>query len=135
MKSLNFVVFLFLLVLGEGIAVAVYQGSQPAGVAVGIAAIWIAGLAAGALRIANQWERIVILRLGKFSSVKGPGVFIVLPVLDRAIFVDTRTLTMDIPKQQVITKDNVPVSITGSSFSGWSAPRRPSPRSRTTPSR
>ena len=113
MKALNFVVFLFLFLIGEGVALAVAAANPVAGVIVGIGAFIVAMLAAGALRIANQWERIVILRLGKFQAIKGPGVFVVLPVLDRAIFVDTRTLTLDIPQQQVITKDNVPVSING----------------------
>jgi len=116
MKALNFVCFLILLVLGEALAAAVFAGNQPAGVFVGFGALIFAALGAGALRIADQWERIVILRLGKFSGIKGPGVFVVLPVLDRAIFVDTRILTLDIPSQQVITKDNVPVSINGVVF-------------------
>jgi regulator of protease activity HflC (stomatin/prohibitin superfamily) len=112
-KALNFVCFLILLVLGEAVAAAVFATSQGLGVFVGIGALFFAAMASSAIRVANQWERIVILRLGKFSSIKGPGVFIVLPVLDNAIFVDTRTLTLDIPSQQAITKDNVPVSING----------------------
>jgi len=66
-----------------------------------------------AIKVAYQWERVVILRLGKYSATKGPGLFFIMPVVDTAIFVDTRILTMDIPAQQVITKDNVPVSING----------------------
>ncbi|OGP09596.1 MAG: hypothetical protein A2048_00120 [Deltaproteobacteria bacterium GWA2_45_12] len=78
-----------------------------------IASFFISWLLAIAIKIADQWERIIILRLGSFSSVKGPGVCFIIPIVDRAIFVDTRTLTVEIPKQQVITKDNVPVSING----------------------
>ena len=66
-----------------------------------------------AIKVAYQWERVVVLRLGKYSATNGPGLFFIIPILDTAIFVDTRILTMDIPAQQVITKDNVPVSING----------------------
>jgi len=113
MKALNAVCFLILLVLGEGIAALVFESSHALGVATGVAAFVVAWLGAMSIRVANQWERIVILRLGRFLGIKGPGVFIVLPVLDQAIFVDTRIMTIDIPAQQVITKDNVPVSING----------------------
>lgn len=65
------------------------------------------------IKIAAQWEKAVVFRLGKFKSVKGPGLFFIIPLIDEAKFIDTRVLTMDIPKQQVITKDNVPASING----------------------
>lgn len=118
MKALNFVVFLILFLIGLAISISM-AGSHPSDSQV-LASVLVAGasfvgaaLVASAIRIANQWERIVILRLGRFSGIKGPGVFIVLPVLDRAIFVDTRILTLDIPQQQVITKDNIPISVNG----------------------
>ena len=65
------------------------------------------------LKIAAQWEKAVVFRLGKYSSIKGPGIFFIVPMIDEMRLVDTRILTMDIPKQQMITKDNVPVSING----------------------
>ena len=66
-----------------------------------------------AIKIAAQWERAVVFRLGKYITTKGPGIFFIIPLIDETTVVDTRVLTMDIPKQQVITKDNVPVSING----------------------
>ena len=65
------------------------------------------------LKIAAQWEKAVVFRLGKYSSIQGPGIFFIIPMIDELRMVDTRILTMDIPKQQMITKDNVPVSING----------------------
>ena len=76
-----------------------------------VAILAIASLVAGSIKIAAQWERAVVFRLGNYHGIKGPGVFFVIPMIDEIRMVDTRTLTMDIPKQQVITKDNVPVSI------------------------
>ena len=118
MKALNFVVFLLIFLAGLAVAAMVTRAGSAdpnvgTGAVVGIGSFIFAWLAAASIRVADQWERIVILRLGKFLGIKGPGVFIVLPVLDRAIFVDTRTLTLDIPEQQVITKDNIPISVNG----------------------
>src|SRR3989338_3385077 len=113
MKAVNFLFFLILLGIGEFVAVVVTAISPPLGGIVGVGAFFFALLVSMAIKIADQWKRIIILRLGKFSSIKGPGICLVIPVIDRAIFVDTRILTLDIPKQQVITKDNVPVSING----------------------
>ncbi len=113
MKAVNFLFFIILLVIGEAFALTVYQYEPLLGSFAVIGAFFFALLVSIAIKIADQWEKIVILRLGRFSGIKGPGVFLVIPVVDRAIFVDTRILTLDIPKQQVITKDNVPVSING----------------------
>lgn len=71
------------------------------------------GILISGVRIAAQWERGVILRLGKFYSIKGPGLVYVIPFIDHVRFVDLRLLTLNIPSQQVITKDNVPAAIDG----------------------
>ena len=113
MKPINTVFFLFFLVIGIGIAALVGTQSPPLGMLVGVASFFLALFVSSAIKIVDQWERIVVLRLGRFAGVRGPGILIIIPVLERAIFVDTRILTLDIPKQQVITKDNVPVSING----------------------
>ena len=76
------------------------------------------------MRVAAQWERGVVLRLGKFNGLKGPGVILVFPVLDSVRFVDTRLLTLDIPHQQVITRDNVPVRVDGVIFFRVGDPER-----------
>lgn len=113
MKAVNFLFFLILLAIGEAVAGFIYLVNPVLGGLAIVGAFFFAMFVAIAIKIADQWEKIIILRLGKFSSIKGPGVCLVIPVIDRAIFVDTRILTLDIPKQQVITKDNVPVSING----------------------
>lgn len=113
MKAVNFLFFLIFLAIFEFLASFIYLASPILGGMANIGAFFLAWLAAAAIKIADQWERIVVLRLGKFSTIKGPGLCFVIPVIDRAIFIDNRILTLDIPKQQVITKDNVPVSING----------------------
>jgi len=62
-------------------------------------------------RIVNQYERGIVLTLGKFTGIRDPGLRIIIPVIQRIIKVDTRTNTIDIPKQEVITKDNVTVNV------------------------
>ncbi len=63
------------------------------------------------IKVINEYERAVVLRLGKFLSVKGPGVIILIPVIDRMKKLDLRTVTLDVPPQEVITKDNVSIRV------------------------
>jgi regulator of protease activity HflC (stomatin/prohibitin superfamily) len=68
------------------------------------------------VRVAAQWERGIVLRLGKFQKVTDPGLLFINPFLDYVRFVDLRTLVINIPHQKVITKDNVPAQIDGVMF-------------------
>jgi len=69
-------------------------------------------LVAAAIRIAREYERGVIFRLGRLlPKPKGPGLFLLIPVIDRMVRVDLRTITLNIPPQEVITKDNVPARV------------------------
>lgn len=63
------------------------------------------------IKVVNQYERGVVLTLGKFTGIRGPGLRLIVPVFQRMIKVDVRTNTIDIPKQEVITKDNVTVNV------------------------
>ncbi len=63
------------------------------------------------IRVVNQYERGIVLRLGKFHRTMDPGLRLIFPYFDRMIKVDVRTTPMDIPKQEVITKDNVTVNV------------------------
>ena len=65
-----------------------------------------------AVKVAREYERGVIFRLGRLlPEPKGPGLFILIPVIDRMVKVDLRTITLNVPPQEVITKDNVPVRV------------------------
>lgn len=68
-------------------------------------------LIASAIRVLNEYERAVVFRLGRFISVKGPGLIILIPVIDRMEKVSLRTVAMDVPPQDVITKDNVTIQV------------------------
>jgi regulator of protease activity HflC (stomatin/prohibitin superfamily) len=65
-----------------------------------------------AIKVAREYERGVIFRLGRLlPEPKGPGLFILIPIIDRMVKVDLRTITLNVPPQEVITKDNVPVRV------------------------
>lgn len=64
-----------------------------------------------AFRVLNEYERGVIFRLGKFSAVKGPGLIILIPILDKMVKMSLRTIALDVPSQDIITKDNVSVKV------------------------
>ncbi len=64
-----------------------------------------------AIRVLNEYERAVIFRLGRYYRTKGPGLIIVIPIIDRPVRISLRLVTMDVPPQDVITKDNVSVKV------------------------
>jgi len=66
---------------------------------------------ASAIRILNEYERGVIFRLGRVIATKGPGLIILIPVVDKMVKVDMRTITMEVPPQDVITRDNVSIKV------------------------
>jgi regulator of protease activity HflC (stomatin/prohibitin superfamily) len=70
-----------------------------------------------AVKVAREYERGVVFRLGRLlDPPKGPGLFILIPIVDRMVRVDLRTITLNIPPQEVITKDNVPVRVNAVSY-------------------
>ncbi|WP_045210914.1 slipin family protein [Desulfonatronovibrio magnus] len=64
-----------------------------------------------AIRILNEYERAVVFRLGRFLSVKGPGLIILIPILDKMVRTQLRIVTLDVPHQEVITQDNVSIKV------------------------
>lgn len=68
-------------------------------------------LLSSSIRILNEYQRGIVFRLGRFSSVKGPGIILLIPLVDKMVKVDLRTVTMDVPMQEIITKDNIPVKV------------------------
>ena len=83
----------------------------------GASFFWLVALAflvviiASAIRILLEYERGVVFRLGRFSGVKGPGLKFIIPVVDKLVKVSMRTVAMDVPPQDVITKDNVSLKV------------------------
>ncbi len=79
---------------------------------------WTIGsiLASSAIKLAAQWERVLVFRLGRFNRTVGPGVYLRIPLIEQMRHVDTRIVAIDIPRQEAITQDNVPIAIDGVVF-------------------
>ena len=76
-----------------------------------IIVIFLVLLLSSAIKIMAEYQRIVIFRLGRLLGIKGPGLVFVIPIIDSTIKLDLRTRVIDVPKQRVITKDNVTVDV------------------------
>ena len=87
----------------------------PAGIgliAVAVVLIFVASVLISAIKVVKEYERGVIFRLGRVQGgPKGPGLFVLLPLIDNMVKIDLRTVTMDVPPQDVITRDNVPARV------------------------
>lgn len=101
--------------IGYG-AMAAMGAETPVMVAGAIGGAVLGSIISSAFRVAAQWERALVFRLGKYIGTKGPGLFMVLPFFDSVRFVDMRILSLDIPRRQAISKDNVPLSLDGVIF-------------------
>ncbi|MCX6028910.1 MAG: slipin family protein [Chloroflexi bacterium] len=77
----------------------------------GVLILALLAIASAAVKITQEYERGVIFRLGRLIGPKGPGLFFIIPFVDRMVKVDLRTITLDIPSQEAITKDNVTVKV------------------------
>jgi len=80
-------------------------------IVIGIIVVVILIVIAMSVKIVTEYERGVIFRLGRLVGAKGPGLFLIIPFIDRMVKVDLRVVTMDVPSQEVITRDNVTVRV------------------------
>ncbi|WP_293359835.1 slipin family protein [Phenylobacterium sp.] len=95
-----------------GAIIVTTADSAPALVAVGLVVILLGILILLTLKMANQWERAVVLRLGRLDKIAGPGLFLIIPIVDQiAYWIDQRIQTTEFNAQQALSKDTVPVNI------------------------
>ena len=107
-KSSSFAILISIVILGIGGGLAFVTG----GAWIGGIAFVIALVVFLAIKVANQWERAVILRLGRFHSLRGPGLFVIIPVVDAiAYWIDTRVIATSFKAEKTLTKDTVPVDV------------------------
>ena len=78
---------------------------------IAVLALFVLIILASAIRILREYERGVIFRLGRLIAQKGPGLILLIPVIDRMVRVDLRTVTLNVPPQEVITRDNVTIRV------------------------
>jgi regulator of protease activity HflC (stomatin/prohibitin superfamily) len=114
-KSSSFAVLVFIIIFGIGcvLAFVIYN------VTANMESQWIAAISfvialfvSLAIKVADQWERVIILRLGKFRSLKGPGLFLIIPIIDTVPYwIDIRVITSTFKAEKTLTKDTVPVDV------------------------
>ena len=79
---------------------------------VALSGILVFGLLSASIRVADQWERAVVLRMGKFNGLKGPGPFFIVPIIDQiSAYIDQRVRVSAFKAEQTLTKDTVPVNV------------------------
>jgi regulator of protease activity HflC (stomatin/prohibitin superfamily) len=116
MRSTSFfAVIIFVIIAGIGMAlVYALKGTMgdTTGIIVGASAFVIASLVSSSIKIADPWDKAVVLRLGKFQSLRGPGLFFIIPILDTIPYwIDTRVITTSFKAEKTLTKDTVPVDV------------------------
>ncbi len=116
MKSKNiFGGFIFVILFGLGLvgAYAVYNPDDKTGsIVIGVGSFLLALLVSSAIKIADPWDKSVVLRLGHFHSLRGPGLFFIVPILDTIPYwIDTRVITSSFKAEKTLTKDTVPVDV------------------------
>jgi regulator of protease activity HflC (stomatin/prohibitin superfamily) len=106
-------IFFILFAIGLLVAYALYSPNETtASLAVGIIAFLLALFVSSAIRIADPWDKAIVLRLGHFHSLRGPGLFFIVPILDTIPYwIDTRVITTSFKAEKTLTKDTVPVDV------------------------
>jgi regulator of protease activity HflC (stomatin/prohibitin superfamily) len=112
-SSFTALIFIVILAAGSLLAFALHAGSQDyAALLVFGLTLFVAAVTSSAIRVADQWSKAVVLRLGKFRALRGPGLFFIIPVIDAIPYwIDTRVLTSSFKAEKTLTKDTVPVDV------------------------
>ncbi len=112
-SSIPVLVFIVIASIGAVLGLSLHTaGRDSTAFMVIIAAIFLAALISAAVRVADQWSKAVVLRLGKFRALQGPGIFFIIPLIDTIPYwIDTRVLTSSFKAEKTLTKDTVPVDV------------------------
>jgi regulator of protease activity HflC (stomatin/prohibitin superfamily) len=112
-NALPGLIFIVIFVLGLALAApSASGGDYAASAGIAIVGFIVASIVANSVKIANQWERVIVLRLGRFQRLAGPGVFLLVPILDTVAYrIDIRTITSSFRAEKTLTRDTVPVDV------------------------
>jgi regulator of protease activity HflC (stomatin/prohibitin superfamily) len=110
-SALPALIFVLIILVGFGIAYAT-SGSPVASAVLAIVTLIVAFAVSSSIKVADQWEKVVVLRLGRFRSLEGPGLFFIIPIIESvAYWIDTRVITATFKAEKTLTKDTVPVDV------------------------
>ena len=125
-NSVATLAFILVLGIGAGLAFVTYTASSNHvwSISIGVGAFVIAYIGAAAIKVADQWDRAVVLRLGHFRALQGPGLFLIFPIIDTIPYwIDTRVITTSFTAEKTLTKDTVPVDVDAVLFWKVSGPQ------------
>ena len=110
-SALPALIFVLIVLVGFGIAYATSRYPVASAV-VAIVTVIVAFVVSSSVKVADQWEKVVVLRLGRFRSLEGPGLFFIIPIIESvAYWIDTRVITATFKAEKTLTKDTVPVDV------------------------
>jgi regulator of protease activity HflC (stomatin/prohibitin superfamily) len=111
-NSVSVLVFFLILAAGGFFALLAAAVSLPLGAVVVVVTFFLATIVSTAIKIADQWERAVVLRLGRFQGLHGPGLFLIIPIIDTiSHWIDIRVIPTSFKAEKTLTKDTVPVDV------------------------
>jgi len=112
-SSFPLLIFVIVFAIGAASAYAAHLASQDiAAIGILVIAVLAAFVISAAIQVADQWNKAVVLRLGKFRSLQGPGLFFIIPLIDTIPYwIDIRVLTSSFKAEKTLTKDTVPVDV------------------------
>jgi regulator of protease activity HflC (stomatin/prohibitin superfamily) len=112
-SSFPALIFVVIVAVGAAAAYAMYRVSPDfRGLWILGASVVLASVISSAIQVADQWSKAVVLRLGKFRSLEGPGLFLIVPLIETIPYwIDTRVLTSSFKAEKTLTKDTVPVDV------------------------
>jgi regulator of protease activity HflC (stomatin/prohibitin superfamily) len=112
-NSVSILVFIVIMAIGLGLAYLTGNGeTRSMSIVITVITFLVAIIVSSSIKIADQWEKAVVLRLGRFESLRGPGLFFIIPVIDTvAYWIDTRVISTSFTAEKTLTKDTVPVDV------------------------
>jgi regulator of protease activity HflC (stomatin/prohibitin superfamily) len=111
-NPIQFLIFVALFAVGAGIAVVAGGAVNTPNVPILVVAVILAFLFSTAVKVANEWDRAVVLRLGHFRAIRGPGLFVIVPIIDTIPYwIDVRVITGSFKAEKSLTRDTVPVDV------------------------
>ena len=112
-SSFAVLIFFVIICIGSAISYPLFRDSANVGGVVVLAVtLFVAIVISSSIKVADQWNKVVVLRLGRFHSLKGPGLFFIIPVIDNIPYwIDIRVITTSFTAEKTLTKDTVPVNV------------------------
>ena len=112
-SSFSALIFFAIVGIGAAVAYSLHMGwGGLTGVSFFVAMIFVASIVSASIKVASQWDRVIVLRLGHFHSLRGPGLFFIIPIVDTTPFwIDIRVIATAFKAEKTLTKDTVPVDV------------------------